>query len=135
MELPDGAVAAMVAKMAPVVAIDYPVINGWSTIGPNKSHCGLGCTLIDVAVFRAIEPPWFIADKELGVDGTIYNTPYKYGGHDIWFGRKLAEAGYEITVLDEFEAKHLRCDNLERIEYNNGTYPIRELPPISNRQE
>lgn len=139
MEVPAGTLAAMLNLKKPVVCVDYPVINGWATVAWKDNqviHCGLGCTLIERRVFELINPPWFVTDQSIDAkDGSVVNIPYKYGGQDIWFGRKLKAAGLEIVQLEGVEASHLRCAQLNRIESNHGTYQINALPKVTKKQE
>jgi hypothetical protein len=139
MAIPSGTLVAMLNLKKPVVCVDYPVISGWSTIahaGDKVTRCGLGCTLIERSVFETIESPWFITNQSINAkDGSVVDIPYKYGGQDIWFSRKLKAAGLEIVQLEGVEASHLRCAQLSRIESNHGTYQISALPKVTQRIE
>lgn len=139
MVIPDGALEQMLKMDKAIVCIDYPVINGWSTIARKDGviqHCGLGCTLIKAGVFKNLPQPWFETDKSVDYNtDEIIDKPAKYGGHDILFFRKARENGYEITQLPNYEAKHLRCEELHRSENNNGFYKIYSLPEVSQREE
>ena len=139
MVLPDGAIEAMLKADKAVVAIDYPVAGGWgcsSTKGGVVQHVGLGCTLIKPNVLKAIGYPYFKTDKSINADnGEVLDIPMKYGGHDIWFGREVREQGFEMFVVPNMEAKHLRCEQVVRNENNNGFYNIYSLPAITNKQE
>lgn len=139
MAIPDGAVKAMEKMGKAIVCIDYPVAGGWSTISRKNGviqHCGLGCTLIHRNVFRDIGFPYFKTDKSINANtGETLDIPNKYGGHDIWFFKEAREHGFEITQLEGYEAKHMRCEQLNRIEFNNGQYNIYPLPQVENRQE
>ena len=66
--------------------------------------------------------------------GEIKDIPMKYGGHDIFLGISLREAGYKINQLEGFECEHLRCSDLNRQEYNKGCYAIYALDKITNHQ-
>lgn len=138
MAFPPDTLQVMLEVNAYMVCVDYPVTNGWSTIKRVDGeivHCGLGCTLIHKSVFETMKKPWFTADKSIRVDGSIVDTPYKYGGHDIWFCRKYRQLGGEIKAVNNLEARHLRCAQLSRIESNDGSYQITALPSVSKRQE
>ncbi len=139
MVIPPGALKKMIEMDADVVCIDYPVINGWSTIKREHGqivHCGLGCTLIKREVFKVLEEPWFRTDQSVDArTGELLDVPMKYGGHDILFGISLLEHGFAIHQLEGFECGHLRCADLNRRESNNGTFNIYCLPPVSKRQE
>lgn len=139
MQMPDDSLEQMVKMDKAIVAIDYPVDNGYSVIGKKEGviqHAGFGCTLINASIFRKMPYPWFETDKSINYDtGEVMDNPMKYGGHDIWFFRKCRELGYEIHQLPGFEAKHLRCNQLNRIESNNGTYKIEPLPKVKFREE
>ena len=135
---PSDVLKQMVEMKKDVVCVDYPVINGWSTIkkkGSEILHCGLGCTLIRRIVFETLKEPWFKTDKSLNADtNEIMDIPMKYGGHDIFFGIDLRKHGFKIHQLDGVECGHLRCSDLNRQEYNNGVFNINHLPPVSKRQ-
>ena len=142
MELPDGVIDAMVKVDKPIVACDYPMDNGYSTICKNNGGvvwCGLGCTLVKRGVFENMKDPWFDSSYSWRIEEpfklTKIENPNKYGGHDINFCLKAREMGYEISQVYGYESKHLRCDSLDKGRYNDGVSPIRELLPVSKRQE
>ena len=139
MVIPGGALERMIEMNCDVVCVDYPVAGGWSTIkkvNGEIQHFGLGCTLIKREVFENLKEPWFSIDKSLNADtGEIMDIPMKYGGHDIFFGIKLREAGYKINQLEGFECEHLRCSDLNRQENNKGTFNIYSLEKVSKKQE
>lgn len=138
MELPSNAISEMVSKMNDgfdIVAIDYPVDNGCSTIcyrGDEILWCGLGATLINRKVFETIKRPWFDNSYSYRIESEDplilekINVPNKYGGHDINFCLKSIEAGFKIGTINK-KAKHLRCSHLERGKTNNEVFEIREL--------
>lgn len=140
MVLPDGAIEEMVKVNAPIVALDYPMDNGYSTICRQDGRilwCGLGCTLINASVFRNIPEPWFETNYSYRIEEpfklTRIENPNKYGGHDINFFIKARKWGYTAASLEGFEAKHLRSKPI-RTQDNNGGYEIVALPPVSKRQ-
>jgi len=137
--MPEGAFEKMICVDSDVVCVDYPVIGGWSTIARKDGviqHCGLGCTLVKRGVFERLDKPAFITDKSIDAKtGEVLDIPMKYGGHDIFFGRKVRAAGFEIKQLEGYEAEHLRCSDLKRSENNKGTFEIYSLDKVSKLQE
>lgn len=138
MELPEGVVEKMVEADKDVVCVDYPVINGWSTIKKVNSrveHCGLGCLLVRREVIEKLKKPWFRTDQSIDAEtGEVLDIPNKYGGHDILFCRSVRLAGFEITQLGRYECSHLRCADLNRKETNSACYEINRLPGVSRYQ-
>lgn len=140
--MPDGALEAMIKLDKPIVAVDYPVDNGYSTICRKSGEilwCGLGCTLINASIFKKIPSPWFETDHSWRIKEDFelerIENPSKYGGQDINFCMKARKWGYTITQLEGKEAKHMRVKSLERQDRtNSGSYEIYELPAISKYQ-
>lgn len=143
MVLPEGALDKMIKMDKPVVCIDYPVGNGYSTIAKKNGEilwCGLGCTLIRRNIFDAIEKPWFdisyswriVSDNPFKIE-KVENLN-KYGGHDINFFIKVRKAGYKIYQLPGFEAEHLECLALKKGDYNQGVFEIKAKDKISKLQ-
>lgn len=136
MEIPDNAIARMLQEDLPVVAIDYPIIEGgkFSSVTYRQgkvAHVSFGCTLFKREVFEQMPYPWFENDNSL--DNRTWqpiNKPHKYGGHDIWFSYKLAKLGIPFGVVKGWQAKHLRCEQLSRILTNQGAYTIKPLSPM-----
>ena len=144
MDIPERVIDAMVKVDKPVVACDYPMDNGYSTICRNNDEilwCGLGCTLIKRGVFTNMKDPWFDTSYSWKIESeqplklTKIDNPYKYGGLDINFCIKVREAGFILEQVPGFEAKHLRCSILEKANGNAGTWDISSLPSVSKRQE
>ncbi len=73
-----------------------------------KGGCaGLGCVLIERAVFEAIEPPWFDLKEK--------NEKTQEGyGSDMYFYTKVREAG-----IEEWVDPTVRCDHMD---YTVATY-------------
>lgn len=123
-----------------VVYVDYPVgEQNWSTIRIQNGNIlwgGMGCTLIERKVFEKVKKPWFYTDKSLDLDLKVLNNPYKYGGHDIWFGLKCEDAGVEKVQLDEV-CTHLQIPAMDGIrrEDNIGFYEVVFRDKIENYQK
>jgi hypothetical protein len=62
---------------------------------------GTGCLLCDMEVYYKIKPPWFEFpnNPDPNISGVV--------GEDIWFCKKLKDAGYKIFVDTEVSAGHL----------------------------
>jgi hypothetical protein len=139
MDIPDNVVRRMLELNKDIVALDYPVDSGHSTIQRKEGKiifCGLGCTLFNRRVFKKMSPPWFETSKSLRIVSTkpfeyvVDDIPYKYGGLDNYFCHKARELGFDIHDVDG-EAKHLRLIKADDRMYNKGTQIIEPLPPIS----
>lgn len=63
---------------------------------------GTGCMLINVDVFRKIEPPWFLYEPYFEPD-----KRHKTQTEDIVFCRYAREAGYKIYVDPNIHAGHV----------------------------
>jgi hypothetical protein len=66
---------------------------------------GMGCTLINMEVFKNIDPPWFKT-----VPGYSEKSPNILLPHlteDIYFCRKARDAGYDIIVDTSVQAGHV----------------------------
>lgn len=111
-----------------VVAVDYPLKNGASSIwtkGEKIVFCGFGCTLITSKVFDDLRKPYFRSDKELVQfgDETRWMDSKKegYGKHDIYFFSTLT---CPIIKLEGYEAKHLKVVRYGEQDTNNGLHEI-----------
>ena len=86
-------------------------------------------TLIKTKVFEEIERPWFEVDKKVNhktgdVQVLDENAVFRgYGGHDVWFCRKLLDKGYKLTELGTRQ-DHYRIKELPKRETNHGYYTI-----------
>lgn len=144
MKFDEGILGRMKKMDKAIVAVDYPMDNGSSTIckkGDEILWCGLGCTLIKRGVLSAMKDNWFDTSyswkikSENPFELERTDNPYKYGGLDINFCIKARELGYGITQLAGVEAEHLRCRELKKGGYNTGEEYSYALDPISKRQE
>jgi hypothetical protein len=125
-----GILKRMLELTKPIVVVDYPLGDRLeSTIafrGDKVLWGALGCTLISTEVFDKIGKPWFETDKTLQIvneetmEYKIINTPYKYGGEDVWFGIKAREMGFEITPLPNAVVGHIKPIKLARYGDNDG---------------
>ncbi len=142
MRIPTHTLEKMIKLNAAVVAVEYPMDNGYSTVsyyGEEALWCGLGCTLVNRKVLQKIGDPWFRTDYSYKINKSPFSlekmdVPNKYGGHDIDFGIRVRELGYRIEVLPGIEAEHLRTDAINREQTNKGAYDIKPLEPIQFRQ-
>lgn len=143
MVIPTGAINKMINANAAIVAVEYPIDNGYSTVTRHNGEvlwCGLGCTLVNSRVLTNMGEPWFenhysyqIQKPEFGLKRV--EIPNKYGGHDVNFCMKARALGYEIQILQDFEAQHLRSDAVIRTQSNRGAYQIKPLDPIQIRHD
>ena len=138
--VPDEALKKALALEKEVVYIDYPVgeknYSCVRKIGDQVLWGGMGCTLTERAVFGKVKEPWFYTEKSLDLDLNVVDTPYKYGGHDIWFGLKCGDAGIGKAVLEGVTCTHLRIPAMDQIrrEDNIGFYEVVEKTCIDNYQ-
>lgn len=142
MEIPEGCIEKMKKMDKAIVSVDYPMDNGYSTICRQSEEilfCGLGCSLVKRGVLEAIGDPWFDISYSWRIKEPFelekIDNPSKYGGHDINFCMKAREKGFTIHQLEGYEAKHLRCENLQKSGYNDGEFIIKELLPVNKRQQ
>jgi len=143
MSFPEEILGKMMKMDEAIVAVDYPMDNGYSTIarqGTEILWCGLGCTLVKRGVLAAMKENWFDTSYSWRLTENPFkleriDNPNKYGGHDINFCIKAREMGFKIVALPGVEAKHMRCKNINKSLYNNGQMEIYPLEPISKRQQ
>ena len=138
--IPENTLKKALNLSKEVVYVDYPVgEKNWSTIRIQNGKIlwgGLGCTLIERGVFDKVTRPWFYTDKSLDLNLKVLDIPYKYGGHDIWFGLKCDDAGIEKAKLD-IVCTHLRIPVMDSIrrEDNIGFYEVVFKDKIDNYQK
>jgi hypothetical protein len=139
--LPPGTLQRMLAVDAPVVFVNYPVLDTGTGTGTVYSkhgqvwHGPTGCALVKREVFSQMKYPWLETQYSFDArDWKMMNIPNKYGGQDIHWGYKLRKLGIEMKQVTNWQAQHLRCAQLARIENNNGCYDIRRLKPLRNTQ-
>lgn len=139
MRMPPRALEKMIKAQGSIVAIEYAIDNGTSTVARYDDEilwCGLGCTLVTRSVLEAVGEPWFRNDYTYRIEEpfslTKVETPNKYGGHDVNFCIRARELGYQIKVIPGVEAGHLRTPALARKQTNAGAYQINNLT-IKNR--
>lgn len=126
-KLPEGAVKNLLDPEEPIVMGFVPMKNtknGKSSVYKHggffdKKNCillndlehlpnrldvkggGFGCVLVDISVFKQVEPPWFLY------------TENKHGtrrGEDISFCYKVADYGFRIFADTRVCCKHKRSD-------------------------
>ena len=64
---------------------------------------GLGCAMVDTQIFRVLAKPWFHWDER---------PTGKHTGEDVWFCRKVREAGFTIQADGR-----VRCGHVGRFVY------------------
>jgi predicted SAM-dependent methyltransferase len=67
--------------------------------------CGMGCTLINMEVFRKIKPPWFKTVPGYSEKNPSVVLPNMT--EDIFFCNKAKDAGYDIIVDTGVQALHV----------------------------
>lgn len=140
---PPGSLEVLLEQSSDISCIDYGV-SGWGCVTKNESGeilwCGLGCTMIDIKVFKAMEYPYFRADKTLRLNDwkwidlpQEYIQKKNYGSLDIWFFTKARQLGFKIGQV-QGECDHLELEFLGKKEINNGLHKIRRRPRIIYNQ-
>jgi len=134
MIIPEHTLEHMMKLTRSIVAVDYPLDNGNSTIVTHNDEimwCGLGCTLVNATVLNKIGHPYFSTDHSWLIHEPfrLEKKPYpnKYGGHDINFCLDAREIGYNITKLEGVQAGHMRTESVQRVQTNSGAYEFRAL--------
>lgn len=84
--------------------IEFPVLEPLK-LEPNTGlhkvdACGMGITMIDMDVFRSIEPPWFKFEQVYS-NGVLYDM-----GEDVYFFKKLKENNIDVYVTTDILALH-----------------------------
>ena len=143
MVVPEGTLQKMIKMDKAIVAVNYPMENGCETVCRSKDEvmwCGLGFTLVKRGVLQSFGDNPFTTSRSYRIESTSplqlvkQDNPCKYGGHDINFCMRARELGFEIAVLPDVEAKHLRCSNLRRDDTNSGVFEIKPLDKITKYQ-
>ena len=136
MELPPNILVDMMLTRSPVVTADY-------SLGPQANYstepkmcivrgkkneidyCGMGCLLVNAHVFRKLEKPWFATYQ---FDGDFVQSGNKrpFGGQDVYFCRKLIDAGIPIVAVGDV-CKHYRVKKYNDAHSNNGVHEIVEI--------
>lgn len=143
MVLPPKTIARMEKVIGAIVAVEYPLDNGYSSVARHNSKpiwCGLGCTMVKRRVLLEVGDPIFTTDHSYRIHTDPFrlekiDVPNKYGGHDINFCLRARELGYEIEVVPGVEVEHLRTDALNREQTNKGAYNTWSLDPIKIKHE
>jgi len=111
-----------------VVTVDYKLEDGSKAISfreGNLDYGGMGCLLVKAKVFDKIRKPWFDTLAYNGMGGSL---PFRlnYGGQDVFFFKRLTEAGIEVEVI-EATVDHLRVRKSGDPGSNNGAHEIVKL--------
>lgn len=111
---PDDTLVRLLAWERPIVAASYNARQQYkpeSTVSlltneamvpvvPFKAKSvPLGCTLINMKVFRAIDPPWFA--YEHGPDGNVTTS------EDVWFCQRARDKGFDIWCDPTIPVQHI----------------------------
>lgn len=129
---PPGALLALMALQTPVAALDYPV--GESPTSGCILHrigapllVGLGCTLVNRRVFEALERPWFRTDVAYQMRGNALvelDHGYEYGGLDVSFSVRVAEAGFALGEVAGMVCGHALLRTWGQQQTNAGFHTI-----------
>ena len=140
--VPPNCLTEMIKKDVDYIAVDYPVYTGHSCFGYYNGELywtGFGCTLVKPKIFDLFKRPYFRSDMSLKMEeenGKTIFTPTKfpsiYGGHDIYFGWTLREAGVVLTPF-RGECEHLRIAEQGKGKVNDGCHLIYAKEEIKDK--
>jgi hypothetical protein len=137
--MPPDALDLLLLENSDIACIDYGV-NGWSCTARERETkellwCGMGCTLVKREVLEAMEKPYFRSDLSLRLnDWKWVPNREPYGQQDIRFCMMAREKGFKISQVPGVEAKHMRLDQLGRIETNKGLHQLSQKSIIAKQQ-
>lgn len=127
--LPEpGTLSRMLSAGSDVVTVDYKLENGTKAISKSDDgffYGGMGCLLVRRLIFDKIKKPWFDTLAFNGMGGSL---PFRlrYGGQDVFFYHRLAEAGIPVKVI-ESTIHHLRVVRRGDPGQNDGAHEIVKL--------
>lgn len=117
---PAGCLGAMLGSDASIVACPYP-LHPWGSPSWRKQldFCwtGFGCTLIRREVLEACTRPWFAVGYQVvrhqpgsqSADHWSLEPGHdRYSGHESYFCFKSYQAGFNVEILHNYPAKHLK---------------------------
>lgn len=126
----DGTLSRMLnaGASSDVITVDYALENGSRCVSPKDSgffFAGMGCLLVRTTIFDKISKPWFDTLAFNGMGGSL---PYRlrYGGQDVFFYKRLADAGIPVKVI-EATVDHLRLVRAGESHSNAGSHEIVKL--------
>ncbi len=79
-------------------------------------HFTISCCLIKTKVLDALEKPWFRSDLAYVIrqpkdDKNVYEVEPKHTddniGEDIYFSKKLLDAGINVKIMEGFKSNHI----------------------------
>lgn len=110
---PHGILTQMINCRESVVVADYPIEGGQRAIhfhGDRVAYSGMGCMLVNTAVFYTISAPWFETGAwSLEKDGTFSKKGHSLPGRqDVGFFVKLKEHNIQAYAVKYGPCKHLR---------------------------
>jgi hypothetical protein len=76
---------------------------------------GFGCVMVAREVFERIEPPWFMYDYS-----DMERGGYKYPGCDIYFCKKMREAGIDIYCDFGIHSPHMTTRTLKHEDFGSS---------------
>ncbi len=127
--LPEpGTLSRMLEAGSDVVTVDYKLENGTKAVSRNSDGFpfgGMGCLLVRRLIFDKIKKPWFDTLAFNGMGGSL---PFRlrYGGQDVFFYHRLAEAGIPVKVIGA-TVDHLRVVRRGDPGQNVGAHEIVKL--------
>jgi hypothetical protein len=125
-QVPDGAALWREATRGCWSCVNTPNGAGYLEWAP------FGCTLIHRRVYEALSQPWYDVGKQtkvwhFGTRKTVTETiqePYKYGGEDVEFGRRLIAEGFRIALVPDMLAGHALLKTWGPIQDNDGAHTV-----------
>ncbi len=128
--IPEGGIQAMLDLHQPVVVIDYPTHalgigantgnvaytvwkEGDTPEGKTIAWAGLGCTLVDPAVFNKLTYPYFrkggqFFDRDKEGKMVLYGEGNTDGGEDYEFFMDCRSVGYQVVQVPNMVAGHAK---------------------------
>jgi hypothetical protein len=124
--MPNQSISGLIGACADIAVIDCsPHDSEASNIYYNPdgtiAHCTISCCLIRAEIFKKLEKPWFSSKYDFVKSGVkngkiVYNRLDKSvdnnWGEDIYFVRKVIEAGFTIKAVDRLKCCHFKIGDI-----------------------